>query len=166
MFRDSTGGSGLNLPQPVKGMLCNKKNEKYKQLIQQMTPDDLHPGIHSLLTDLKKRRIPVGLASVNENAMLILERLKIGRLFQAIADPKNIRMGKPDPEIYLQVTEMLGISPDCCVAIEDTAEGIAAIKAAGMRSVGAGSPSLKESAELWFPSTAELHVEKLVQLFE
>lgn len=159
-------GSGLNLPQPVKGMLCNKKNEKYKELIQQMTPDDLHPGIRSLLTALKKKRIPVGLASVNENAMLILERLKIGRLFQAIVDPNNIRMGKPDPEIYLQVTEMLGISPDCCVGIEDTEEGIAAIKAAGMRSVGAGSPSLKESAELWVPSTAELHIEKLEQLFE
>ncbi|WP_082651307.1 beta-phosphoglucomutase [Paenibacillus etheri] len=159
-------GSGLNLPQPVKGMLCNKKNEKYKQLIQQMTPNDLHPGIHSLLTDLKKMRIPVGLASVNENAMLILDCLKIGRLFQAIADPKNIRRGKPDPEIYLQVTDMLGISPDCCVGIEDTEGGIAAIKAAGMRSIGAGSVSLRDSAELWFPSTAELHVEELVQLFK
>lgn len=159
-------GSGLNLPQPVKGMLCNKKNEKYKQLIQQMTPDDLHPGIHSLLTNLKEKRIPVGLASTNENAMLILERLKIGRFFQAIADPKNIRRGKPDPEIYLQVTEMLGISPDCCVAIEDTAEGIAAVKAAGLRSVGVGDISTRDSVELWVPSTSELQVENLVQLFQ
>jgi alpha,alpha-trehalose phosphorylase len=98
--------------------------------------------------------------------MLILERLEIGRFFQAIADPKNIRMGKPDPEIHLQVTEMLGISPDCCVGVEDTEEGIAAIKAAGMRSVGAGSVSMRDSAELWVPSTAELHVENLAQLFE
>ncbi|OMD38661.1 beta-phosphoglucomutase [Paenibacillus odorifer] len=159
-------GSGLNLPQPVKGMLCNKKNEKYKQLIQQMTPDDLLPGIHSLLTSLKEKRIPVGLASTNENAMLILERLKIGRLFQAIADPKNIRRGKPDPEIYLQVTEMLGISPDCCVGVEDTEEGIAAVKAAGLRSVGVGDMSMRDSAELWVPSTSELQVENLVQLFQ
>ncbi|MEK5257354.1 beta-phosphoglucomutase [Paenibacillus sp. FSL F4-0125] len=159
-------GSGLNLPQPVKGMLCNKKNEKYKQLIQQMTPDDLLPGIHSLLTSLKEKRIPVGLASTNENAMLILERLKIGRLFQAIADPKNIRKGKPDPEIYLQVTEMLGISPDCCVGVEDTEEGIAAVKAAGLKSVGVGDISMRDSAELWVPSTSELQVENLVQLFQ
>lgn len=159
-------GSGLNLPQPVKGMLCNKKNEKYKQLIQQMTPDDLLPGIHSLLTSLKEKRIPVGLASTNENAMLILEHLKIGRLFQAIADPKNIRRGKPDPEIYLQVTEMLGISPDCCVGVEDTEEGIAAVKAAGLRSVGVGNKSMRDSAELWVPSTSELQVENLVQLFQ
>ncbi|WP_081954216.1 beta-phosphoglucomutase [Paenibacillus sp. FSL R5-0345] len=159
-------GSGLNLPQPVKGMLCNKKNEKYKQLIQQMTPDDLLPGIHSLLTSLKEKRIPVGLASTNENAMLILEHLKIGRLFQAIADPKNIRRGKPDPEIYLQVTEMLGISPDCCVGVEDTEEGIAAVKAAGLRSVGVGDMSMRDSAELWVPSTSELQVENLVQLFQ
>ncbi len=159
-------GSGLNLPQPVKGMLCNKKNEKYKQLIQQMTPDDLYPGIQSLLTDLQERRVPVGLASVNENAMLILERLKIGSWFQAVADPINVRMGKPDPEIYLQVAEMLGISPDRCVGIEDSENGIAAIKAAGMRSVGAGIASMRDSADLWFPSTAELNMENLLGLFE
>ncbi|MNC15104.1 Beta-phosphoglucomutase [compost metagenome] len=157
--------SGLNLPQPVKGMLCNKKNEKYRQLVQQMTPAELYPGIHSVLSDLQQRGIAIGLASVNENALLILERLQIGHWFQAVADPGNLRRSKPDPEIHLQVAEMLGISPDCCVAIEDTEEGIAAINAAGMRSVGAGVALVTETADLCLASTAEISVEKLLELF-
>ncbi|MEK3772410.1 beta-phosphoglucomutase [Paenibacillus sp. FSL R5-0887] len=157
--------SGLNLPQPVKGMLCNKKNEKYRQLVQQMTPAELYPGIHSVLSDLQQRGIAIGLASVNENALLILERLQIGHWFQAVADPGNLRRSKPDPEIHLQVAEMLGISPDCCVAIEDTEEGIAAINAAGMRSVGAGVALVTGTADLCLASTAEISVEKLLELF-
>lgn len=159
-------GSGLNLPQPVKGMLCNKKNEKYKQLIQQITPEELFPGIHDLLSDLQKRGIAVGLASVNENAKLILERLNIAHWFQAVADPVDIRIGKPDPEIYLQVAEMLGVSPNRCAGIEDTEDGVAAVKAAGMGSVGVGATAMQATADVWLPYTSELSVERLLGLFE
>lgn len=158
--------SGLKLPQPVKGMLCNKKNEKYKQLIQHMTPDQLNPGIYSLLTELKERHIPVGLASFNENAMLILDRLKIGCYFQAIADSKSIRKCKPDPEIHLQVADMLGISPDRCVGIEVMEEGISALRAANMKSVVMADACISNSANLWLSSTEELNVERLVHLFD
>lgn len=159
-------GTGLNLSQPVKGMLCNKKNEKYKQLIQQITPEQLFPGVHDLLSDLQKKGVAIGLASANDNAQFILERLNIAHWFQAIADTGDIRISKPDPEIYLQVAEMLGVSPNCCVGIEDTKVGITAIKAAGMSAVGVGATEMQEIADVWLPDTSVLSVERLLGLFD
>lgn len=158
-------GSNLNLPVPVKGMLAKKKNEKYKQLIRQMTPEDLLPGIRELLMSLQERGIAIGLASSNQNGPLVLERLKVGHYFQALADPGSIRKSKPDPEIFLQVAEMLAVSPDRCVGIEDATEGVAAIRAAGMKAVRVGDTAQLGVVDLRLSSTGELSAEKLIALF-
>ncbi|MGD9043758.1 MAG: HAD-IA family hydrolase [Desulfobacterales bacterium] len=42
---------------------------------------------------------------------------------------------KPDPEIYLLALEKSGLSPDECIVIEDSRNGILAAKAAGLRAV-------------------------------
>lgn len=44
--------------------------------------------------------------------------------------------GKPNPAIYLYAAAQLGIAPEQCIAIEDSAHGILAAKAAGMLSIG------------------------------
>ena len=44
-------------------------------------------------------------------------------------------MGKPDPEIYTLVARELGVSADECLVIEDSATGIKAALAAGMRCI-------------------------------
>jgi beta-phosphoglucomutase len=44
--------------------------------------------------------------------------------------------GKPNPAIYLYAAAQLGIEPEQCIAIEDSAHGILAAKAAGMLSIG------------------------------
>ena len=47
-----------------------------------------------------------------------------------------VERGKPDPEPYLKGAALLGFPPAECLVIEDTAAGIAAAKAAGMKAVG------------------------------
>jgi beta-phosphoglucomutase len=43
---------------------------------------------------------------------------------------------KPDPAIYLFAAEQLGVEPEACIAIEDSAHGINAAKQAGMFCIG------------------------------
>ncbi|MCB6745893.1 beta-phosphoglucomutase, partial [Anaerostipes hadrus] len=43
--------------------LADRKNEYYKELIRQISPADLLPGIHNLLEDIKERGIKTALAS-------------------------------------------------------------------------------------------------------
>ena len=45
----------------------------------------------------------------------------------------EVQQGKPHPDIYLGAAKKLGISPEACLAIEDSLAGIAAGKAANMR---------------------------------
>lgn len=52
----------------------------------------------------------------------------------SIAHVNNV--GKPNPAIYLYAAAQLGIDPKHCIAIEDSAHGIQAAKAAGMLCIG------------------------------
>ena len=47
-----------------------------------------------------------------------------------------VARGKPHPDIFLFAAGKLGVSPDRCLVIEDSAGGIKAAVAAGMTAVG------------------------------
>ncbi len=53
-------------------------------------------------------------------------------------------VGKPRPEIYLHAAAQLGIAPQECIAIEDSATGIKAAQAAGMHCIGINTHGSKE----------------------
>jgi beta-phosphoglucomutase-like phosphatase (HAD superfamily) len=44
---------------------------------------------------------------------------------------EDVRESKPAPEPYLLAAELLGVRPDCCVALEDSPNGVASAEAAG-----------------------------------
>lgn len=52
---------------------------------------------------------------------------------------ESVSASKPDPEGFLKGAAELGLTPDECVAFEDSGAGIAAARAAGMRVVGVGA---------------------------
>ena len=56
--------------------------------------------------------------------------------FEAIVTSDDVEHPKPAPDIYLVACERLGVSPQDAVALEDTAPGIAAAKAAGLFTIG------------------------------
>ncbi len=55
-----------------------------------------------------------------------------GRIFSAVDVPR----GKPAPDLFLHAARSLGVEPGRCVVIEDSAYGVQAARAAGMRSFG------------------------------
>ncbi|NNG65818.1 beta-phosphoglucomutase [Caldanaerobacter subterraneus] len=134
--------------QDEKEYLANKKNEYYKEMIKKITPEDLLPGVEKFIEELKKRGIKTAIASVSKNAFTVVENLKIKDKFDYIVDANEIKRGKPDPEIFLNAADHLGISPEKCIGIEDSAAGITAIKRAGMFAVGVGNPETVKEADL------------------
>lgn len=46
---------------------------------------------------------------------------------------------KPDPAMYLHAAEQLGVDPTLCIAVEDSAHGVRAAKAANMFCIGYNS---------------------------
>ena len=45
----------------------------------------------------------------------------------------DVENGKPHPEAYLKGAQILGVSPEACVVVEDAPSGVSSAKSAGMR---------------------------------
>lgn len=129
-----------------KTALASRKNDVYQELILSLSPADLLPGAGELLQWLYARRIPIGLASASQNAPAVLEALDIADLFSVIADPRE-GTPKPAPDIFLSAARGLAMEPEQCLAFEDAAAGVAAIKAAGMTAVGVGDTQALRDAD-------------------
>lgn len=56
----------------------------------------------------------------------------LGKVFQTIVSGEDVLRGKPAPDIYLEAARRLDVPPHQCVGVEDSANGILALKAAGM----------------------------------
>jgi HAD superfamily hydrolase (TIGR01509 family) len=80
-------------------------------------------------------RWPLGLASSSNRELIdfVLEVSGLDRLFRATVSSEEVPRGKPAPDVYLEAARRLRASPERCVGIEDSENGILSAKAAGMR---------------------------------
>jgi beta-phosphoglucomutase len=100
------------------------------------------PGLHAAIARLAAAGLPLAVASSGTRAYVehTLGRLGVRPAFSAVVSGEDVVHGKPDPEIYLRAAERLAAEPSDCVAIEDATHGIAAARAAGMRTVAVRHP--------------------------
>lgn len=70
---------------------------------------------------------------------------------------EDVEVGKPDPEGFLTAARLLGVQPASCVVVEDSANGIAAGLAAGMRVIGVGPHQVDERPTWAVASIADIH---------
>jgi HAD superfamily hydrolase (TIGR01509 family) len=82
-------------------------------------------------------RWPLALATSSNREVidLVLDRSGLDRYFKAAVSSEEVPRGKPAADVYIEAARRLGTSPDGCVAIEDSENGIRSAHAAGMRVV-------------------------------
>lgn len=66
----------------------------------------------------------------------ILEELNLLKYFQAVVSSDEVHRGKPNPEVFLLTAQKLDVTPDECLVIEDSVNGVLAGKAAKMYVIG------------------------------
>jgi len=145
-------------PEAEKQALAARKNDYYREQIEHFGPQDLLPGARAAIEAVRQAGLKVALASASRNAGLLLERLGIAGLFDAVVDANRISRSKPDPEIFLAAASALGVAPEECIGVEDAAAGIASIHAAGMAAVGIGQAQALAEADLVLPSMATFDI--------
>ena len=148
-----------------KETLANKKNDYYKEMIEELTPDDILEGIVPFITDARNNGVKCAVASISKNAPRVLELLKISHLFDYIADAALVKQPKPHPEIFLTCANALGFEPNECIGIEDAQAGIESIHGANMMSVGINVAVTSIVPDYHLKSTAELDFEKINAYF-
>jgi HAD superfamily hydrolase (TIGR01509 family) len=80
-------------------------------------------------------RYTLGVASSSNRPLIdaVLGAAGLGALFQATVSSEEVARGKPAPDVFLEAARQLGVRPESCAVVEDSANGIRASHAAGMR---------------------------------
>ena len=95
---------------------------------------DARPGARELVSELRRLRVPLALAS-NSPRFLVDDALATAGLagaFEVIVTSDDVEHPKPAPDIYRLACDRLGVAASEAVALEDSASGVTAAKAAGL----------------------------------
>lgn len=158
------GWGGVTLNDEEKLAWATKKNDWYLELVMQMTPNEVLPGVPAFLTALRESGIKIALGSASKNSKLILEKIQMLDYFDAIIDGNNINKSKPDPQVFLLGAEATNCQPEECAVFEDAVAGVQAAKAGGMLAIGVGSADVLTEADVVIATFEEMSVEKLLAL--
>ncbi len=108
--------------------------EMQKLMLAEVSREVLaRPGATELVERLRGQ-VPLGLASNSERYLVdaALATARLADAFDVIVTPADVEHPKPAPDLYLEACARLGVSPSDALALEDSAPGIAAAKAAGL----------------------------------
>ena len=119
--------------------LMQLKNQWYLDLVVEMTAGEALPGAIAFLEDCKSKGIKIALGSSSKNAPLILNKLNIGHLFDAVVDGNVVNLSKPNPTVFLTAAQNIGLRPEDCIVFEDAIAGVQAAKTGGFYCVGIGT---------------------------
>ena len=117
--------------------IINYRSEMVKRKVIE---SDLIPieGIADLLKELKVKNIPAAIASSSPRDFIevVVSKFQLEDYFSCIWSGEEVENGKPAPDIYVETAKKLGISPEECIVIEDSKNGVLAAKKAGMKCIG------------------------------
>lgn len=126
----------------------------------ELVAERLQPSVElvSLLDTLEAQGIRRAIASSSDSDWVayLVDGLGLRSRFQAIATGHDVERRKPAPDVYLLAAERLGVDPRRCVALEDSAHGLQAARAAGMRAVAIPNP-VSEHQDLSLAHARVLH---------
>lgn len=149
--------------QEEKKQLAEFKNDYYKVLLNNLTPDDILPGVMKVLDTLKDGGIKVAIGSSSKNTVFILKQIGLANYFHAVADGNGIKKSKPDPEVFLLAAKLLNMPPQNCLVVEDADAGVEAALAGGMEVIGVGSASKNEKATFRMNDLTYFNIDEIVK---
>lgn len=130
--------------------------------------DILFPGARRAV-ELLGQHFALGIASGALHAEIdaILTTGGIRDAFQTVVGADDVLTSKPSPEPYLTAAARLGVDPGMCVAVEDSAAGLQAAIAAGMKTIAVtttSSPQALSRADRILSGVHELSFEIITAL--
>lgn len=97
----------------------------------------LLPGVESILAQAHAFGLPCAIASSSDRAWVEgwLAHHQIREEFACVRTANDVMRTKPAPDVFLSAAACLGCIPSRCLVFEDSANGILAAQAAGMRCI-------------------------------
>jgi HAD superfamily hydrolase (TIGR01509 family) len=133
--------------------------------------EQVRAGVEAWIDEAEAAGLGVAIASSSPSEWVIehLERLALRHRFTHVVTADGALRAKPAPDTYLEACARLGVGPADALAVEDSPNGIAAAKAAGLRCVTVPNAITEvldlSEADLRLPSLADYTLaEVLAQL--
>lgn len=111
---------------------------KRSKLMEEMIAREgiqLKKGAVELLEYLRSKKITtaVSTASDLERTTRYLKQVGLYDFFDKLISCTMVDRGKPAPDVYLYACKELGLSPDLCIAVEDSPNGVKSAFSAGCK---------------------------------
>jgi HAD superfamily hydrolase (TIGR01509 family) len=121
--------------------LHKRKTDLFIELIESGSLP-LRPGIRRFMQEVNDLGLVLGICTTSDEraARAIAYKILAGIRFDFVLAGDIVKKKKPDPEIYLLALEKSGLKAEECVVIEDSHNGVAAGKAAGLHVVATTNP--------------------------
>lgn len=139
-----------------------RKNDLFSEQIADLGEKDILPGALETVRALKDQGIFVAVGSASENATGILRRLRMDKLFDAVADGNQITHGKPDPEVFLLAAKKLNLPPENCLVVEESETGVEAAKRCAMPALAVGDAENCKNADYHAPNLANIQLARMI----
>ncbi|MFT5560282.1 MAG: HAD superfamily hydrolase (TIGR01509 family) [Candidatus Azotimanducaceae bacterium] len=108
------------------------------------------PGASAFIESLAAKGIKLGLATSSHQHLVDVKfsHRSWAKHFSTVTcgDDKELKHGKPAPDIFELCAARLGVAPADCIAFEDSPNGVAAAIAAGMQVIAINSPYVEPGA--------------------
>ncbi len=147
---------GHQYSEEEKVSFAEEKNNTYRELLNNLTPDFVGIDVRDTLDELKNKGIKIAIGSSSKNTKLILSRVGLINAFDAIADGTDIKNSKPDPEVFLIAAKRIGLDPKDCIVVEDAFAGIDAAVAGGFIPVAIGDACAHKKAAYKIDALSDL----------
>lgn len=161
---NNSGVLEVFLGRPVEPELVQTIGERKEVLFRDLLHGNVQalPGVQQWLDRLRRwgARQAVASSAPPANIDVMLGELGIAGYFDAIVSGYALP-SKPDPAVFLQAAERLGVPRRDCIVMEDAVAGVQAARRAGMRCIAVASTNPPEALH-----QADLVVERWDQLDE
>jgi HAD superfamily hydrolase (TIGR01509 family) len=150
-----------------------KRKEELYRIMGREEGIPILDGTRDFLRSLRAAGIPcvIGTSTERMNIELAFEQLDLGSFFLGAVCSEDVSRGKPDPEVFLKAATLVGVDPQNCVVLEDSAHGIIAARRGGMKGLGLATTRDKKDlievgADLVVDNPSELSIGLLESLFQ
>ena len=135
-----TKGFGKEVkPEEETEIIKQLHHDKTDEIISMLEKNELplRPGIHRFMKEINQRGLVLAVCTTSNQraAQAVAEGMLPDIRFDFILAGDMVSKKKPDPEIYLTAMEKAGLTPEECIVVEDSENGVTAGKAAGMHVV-------------------------------
>ena len=148
-----------------KNNLLDKKNNIYKHSISSLGKKNILKGVEKILSKAREKKMLLAVGSSSKNAKMIVEKLNLSHLFQAVVDGTMVKKTKPDPEVFLKAAKKMSLKASECIVFEDAESGVIAAKKGGFNVVSVGNTNIRNIGDLFVESLEDFNLDYYAKYF-